>query len=109
MRVEIAEIENRAVYRVWHDGEQIVATSPVPEISAARFLLEHGADPDETLEFVRRGSDRVDIRAKIGALAKPRGRAGARNGADGAVTQGDTTEPVPLPSARAALPASEAA
>jgi hypothetical protein len=41
-----------------------------PFCSAARELLARGFSPDLILEKVRRGSDRVDMRGKIGAAAK---------------------------------------
>jgi hypothetical protein len=70
MQIEIAEIERRNVYRVWYEGEVIVASTTAPLALAARVLLDRGADPDETLEMVRRGKDQVDVRAKLGQLAE---------------------------------------
>ena len=49
MHIEIADIRNRGVYRVWHDGEIIIASTATPLLSAARILLARGADPGEML------------------------------------------------------------
>ena len=43
MRIEIAEVRNRSVYRVWHVGEVIIASTTTPLLSAARILLDPGS------------------------------------------------------------------
>jgi hypothetical protein len=66
MRIEIAEIENRNIYRVWHDGAVIIERTATPMRAAARVLLDRGvAKLDDVLEMVRRGSDQIDMRATI--------------------------------------------
>jgi hypothetical protein len=70
MRIEIVEIRNRGVYDAWHNGELICDQTRTPFLSAARVLLQRGADPNEMLEKVRCGSDQVDMRAPIGVAAK---------------------------------------
>ena len=82
MRIEIAEIENRNIYRVWYGGGVIVERTGSPMVAAARILLRRGADPGEVLEMVRRGRDQVDMCGTIGAAA----RADAGQRADCAVT-----------------------
>ena len=53
MRIEIAEIENRNVYRVRHDGEALIERTMTPLRAAARVLLDRGvADLDDVLEMV---------------------------------------------------------
>jgi hypothetical protein len=71
IRIEIAEIENRNVYRVWHDGAVLIERTTTPLASAARILLARGSDPNDVIEMTRRGSSRVDMRAKVGAVALP--------------------------------------
>jgi hypothetical protein len=70
MRIEIAETENRGRHTVWCNGEIICRSTSTPLCSAARVLLKRGADPDEVLEKVRRGSNRVDMKTRIGIAAK---------------------------------------
>lgn len=70
MRIEIVEIRNRGTFDAWHDGELICDQTKTPFLSAARVLLQRGADPNEMLEKVRCGSDQVDMRAPIGVAAK---------------------------------------
>lgn len=70
MRIEIAEIENRGRYTVWYNGDMVCNSTRTPLCSAARELLARGFDPNIMLEKVRRGSDRVDMRATIGGAAK---------------------------------------
>jgi hypothetical protein len=38
VRIEIAEIENRNVYRAWHDGEVLIERTTSPMRAAARAL-----------------------------------------------------------------------
>jgi hypothetical protein len=58
MRIEIAEIENRNIYRVWHDGAVIIERTTTPMRAAARVLLMRGrANLDDVLEMTRRGCD----------------------------------------------------
>jgi hypothetical protein len=70
MRIEIVEIRNRGTFDAWHNGELICDQTKTPFLSAARVLLQRGADPNEMLEKVRCGSDQVDMRAPIGVAAK---------------------------------------
>lgn len=70
MRIEIVEINNHGVWDVWHNGELIIENTRTPLCSAARLLLTRGADENAILEKVRCGSDRVDMRARIGDAAK---------------------------------------
>jgi hypothetical protein len=72
VRVEIAEIENRNIYRVWHHGAVLIERTTSPMRAAARVLLDRGvAGLDDELEMVRRGSDQVDMRATISDAAGP--------------------------------------
>jgi hypothetical protein len=80
MRIEIAEIENRNIYRVWHDGAVIIERTATPMRTAARVLLARGADPDDVLELVRRGRDQVDLRARIADVALLGGHTDADEG-----------------------------
>jgi hypothetical protein len=70
MRIEIEAIKNRDQYRVWADGKVIIRKTTTPLCSAARALMAQGVDPNTMLEKVRRGSDRVDMRARVGDAAK---------------------------------------
>jgi len=70
MRIEIAEIENRNLYRVWHDGAVIIERTTSPMRAAARVLLMRGvANLDDVLEMTRRGSNQVDLLATISDAA----------------------------------------
>jgi hypothetical protein len=81
MRIEIAEIESRNIYRVWHDGAVIIERTATPMRAAARVLLDrHLAGLDDVLEMVRRGSDQVDMRGRIGDVALPEGHSGRDEG-----------------------------
>ena len=72
IRIEIAEIENRNIYRVWHDGAVLIERTTTPMRAAARVLLDRGvAAPADVMEMVRRGCDQVDMRGTIGAAALP--------------------------------------
>lgn len=68
-RIEIAEHENRGTYDVWHNGEKLPGRTRTPLLTSARYLIAQGVDPDATIEMVRRGSDRVDMSARIGEAA----------------------------------------
>jgi hypothetical protein len=70
VHIEIAETKNHARYQVYFLGELIIKSTRTPLLSAARVLRDRGADPGEVLEMVRRGSDRVDMRGKIGEIAE---------------------------------------
>lgn len=70
MRIEIEEIENRGRYRAWFQGELICKSTLTPLLSAARVLMARGADPNEMIEMVRRGKDRVDMFGRVGEMAK---------------------------------------
>src|SRR6476620_9158135 len=72
IRIEIAEIENRNIYRVWHDGVVLIERTATPMRAAARVLLDRAeAAPADMLEMVRRGSDRVDMRGTIADAIGP--------------------------------------
>jgi hypothetical protein len=70
MRIEIVEIRNRGIFDAWCNGELICDQTRTPLLSAARVLLQRAANQNETLEVVRCGSDRVDMRASIRVAAK---------------------------------------
>ena len=81
IRIEIAEIENRNIYRVWHDGAVIIERTATPMRAAARVLLDRGvAELDDMLEMVRPGSDQVDMRARIADAAGTGGHTDADEG-----------------------------
>ena len=42
MRVEVSEIENRNIYRVWYDGVVLIERTTSPMRAAARVLLNRG-------------------------------------------------------------------
>src|SRR5258708_5850150 len=69
IRIEIAEIENQGRYDVWRNGELICHETRTPMLSAARVLLERGADHEAMLEMARRGSGQIDMRAPLGKAA----------------------------------------
>src|SRR6478735_11149505 len=72
MRIEIAEIENRGIWRVWYDGAVLIERTTSPMRAAARVLLDRGiVSLDDVLEMTRRGRDQVDMRATVGVAAGP--------------------------------------
>ena len=55
MRIEVAEIVNRNIYRVWHNGAVLIERTTTPMRAAARVLLDRGvAGLDDVLEMGRR-------------------------------------------------------
>jgi hypothetical protein len=92
IRIEIAEIENRSIYRVWHGGVVLIERTTTPMRAAA---------PDDVIEMTRRGSNRVDMRARIGAVALLEGHSGRDEG--DADDGGQSDAPEQLEAARRAL------
>ena len=94
MRIEIAEIENRNIYRVRHDGAVLIERTSTPMRAAARVLLDRGvASLDDVLEMVRRGSDQVDMRARSADAALSGGHRDVDEGNAGHGGQSDSPEP----------------
>jgi hypothetical protein len=76
MRIEIAEIENRNVYRVWHDGAVLIERTPAPG-----FYRDVGSRPswrclvirdDPTGEFSPTNSRWQIGRPKVSTVATAR-------------------------------------
>lgn len=58
---------NGARYRVWHDGEVLVASAREPLCTAARALVEKGVTG--RVQMRRVGSERVDMSGLIAVFA----------------------------------------
>ena len=101
IRIEIVEIENRNIYRVWHDGAVLIKRTTRPLAAAARILLARGADPDGMIEMARLGRDQVDMRATIKNAALSGGK--RRLEEDGTGLDGQSDNPAVLQAAPPAL------